>query len=306
MTHTMSSGDFASATMMRVVAAGLARQGIEVPLRVPVGAHIPRKIKHDLLADVKTKHGTLTILRIADAAQHMPPEPVVQAMVKARTIEDMLDRWHRLERFSHGRHTVMSQLIGGDSFSMRHVARDSAPAPTEAETLLVLAILTAIAERVSGKSVSICDANGNTWRRNGVWSEGLSFPVSGEFVVSGEQASRRAGTSTSFSGTNLVNDLRQCIAADLLRRWTLEDLACAADMSARTLQRRLTGKSSTFSRLVAEARLQAAAAYLCDESGPCLAEIGFLAGYSDQAHFTRTFTKFVGTTPSAYRLDFAS
>jgi transcriptional regulator GlxA family with amidase domain len=35
-----------------------------------------------------------------------------------------------------------------------------------------------------------------------------------------------------------------------------------------------------------------------------LAEIGFLAGFSDQAHFARIFHRNVGTTPSRYRAEF--
>ncbi|MGD1934352.1 MAG: helix-turn-helix transcriptional regulator [Candidatus Phaeomarinobacter sp.] len=96
------------------------------------------------------------------------------------------------------------------------------------------------------------------------------------------------------------------MASDPLRRWTLNDLATTADLSTRTLQRRLAARSASFTGFVAAARLQTAADYLCDGLGPGLAAIGFLAGYSDQAHFTRAFTKAVGTTPSAYRSDFAS
>lgn len=37
--------DFASAAMMRLVAAGLAQQGIATGLRAPSGAHVPRPDK---------------------------------------------------------------------------------------------------------------------------------------------------------------------------------------------------------------------------------------------------------------------
>ncbi len=76
-------------------------------------------------------------------------------------------------------------------------------------------------------------------------------------------------------------------------------------MSERTLQRKLQAHSLSFSRVICEARLEIAASYLCSEDGPGLAEIGFLTGYADQAHFTRTFRREVGTTPSEYRANFA-
>ncbi|WP_340260536.1 helix-turn-helix transcriptional regulator [Roseobacter sp. HKCCA0882] len=104
----------------------------------------------------------------------------------------------------------------------------------------------------------------------------------------------------------LVPDLRHRLASDPLRRWTLDEISDGAGLSARTLQRRLTDQGLSLSRLVAEARLQVAAGYLIEKSGPSLAEIGFLAGYSDQAHFTRAFAKGVGTSPRRYREDFGS
>ena len=37
-----------------------------------------------------------------------------------------------------------------------------------------------------------------------------------------------------------------------------------------------------------------------------LAEVGFLCGYADQAHFTREFRRRVGLPPERYRRAFAS
>lgn len=47
------------------------------------------------------------------------------------------------------------------------------------------------------------------------------------------------------------------------------------------------------------------ARYYIKGSGPSLAEIGILAGYSDQAHFTRAFAKGVDTFLRSYREAFA-
>lgn len=103
----------------------------------------------------------------------------------------------------------------------------------------------------------------------------------------------------------LASELRHHLAIDPLRRRTLAEVAEHAGLSARTLQRRLTEQGLSLSRLVAEARLQVAAEHLLERHGPSLAEIGFLAGYSDQAHFTRAFAKGVGTSPRRYREDLA-
>ena len=106
MAQRIEGQDFASAAMMRLVATGLARQGISIPVPTSPNAHVSLGDKRAVLGVVLARHGPLAILSIADAACAMAPEPVVQALTKARDIPDLMDRWHRLERFSHGRHRV--------------------------------------------------------------------------------------------------------------------------------------------------------------------------------------------------------
>lgn len=48
-------------------------------------------------------------------------------------------------------------------------------------------------------------------------------------------------------------------------------------------------------------RLQEAAHALASEHPPALAELAARLGYSDQAHFTRDFTRVIGVTPARYR-----
>lgn len=297
--------DFASAGMMRLVAAGLARQRIPSPSRAPHGAKIPRAVKRDALLAVMAVHGPGAIVRIADAVQDMAPEPLVQALLKARDVSDLFARWRRLELFNHARHEVVIEPAGGDAFRLRHRARDRGPAPTQAETLLVVGVLAILAERLCGRAVRFGPEHGRSWRRNGKWSKVLDAPKSKCFVLAGTRAALNPAPKLGPTPGNFVDILRTRIAADPVRRWTVDDLAALAGMGPRTLQRRLTDNETSFSRLVAEARLQTAAKLLCDRSGSELAEVGFLSGYADQAHFTRSFSKAVGTTPRAYRGDFA-
>lgn len=58
-----------------------------------------------------------------------------------------------------------------------------------------------------------------------------------------------------------------------------------------------------FTGLAAQARVRHAAWQLI-ETGLSLAEIGFLCGYADQAHFTRDFGRRVGLSPERYRVAF--
>ena len=83
-------------------------------------------------------------------------------------------------------------------------------------------------------------------------------------------------------------------------RFSLEFSASSSRRKPRLLERR------PIPRLVAEACLQVAAGKLVNGLGPSLAKIRFLAGHSDQAHFTRAFAKGVVTSPRRYREEFAS
>lgn len=71
-------------------------------------------------------------------------------------------------------------------------------------------------------------------------------------------------------------------------------------MSERTLQRRLAEDGASFQGVVADVRREAAEALL-RSGGHSLAEVAFLAGFSDQSAFTRAFKRWTGTTPASFR-----
>lgn len=298
MTETRDGQDFASAAMMRLVAAGLARQGIAPP-PPPTGARVPQTAKRRVLEGVLMAHGPLAILRIADAAAHMPPEPLVQALRQARDAADLLDRWQRLERFSHARHSVQVDTVAPDTFRLTHWARDAGPAPSQAESLLVLAVLAILCEGITARGVALTTPDGVPLRQGGAWcAADLPDPLGPVFLR------EAAGKALTLPPVAEADPIRARLAADPLRRWTLAGLARDLGTSPRSLQRRLAEQGQGFSRLLVETRLQVAARLLGTAQGPSLAEIGFLAGFSDQAHFSRLFQRHVGTTPSRYRADF--
>ena len=304
MTKTVDGADFASAAMMRLVAAGLSRQGISVTVPTSATAHVPLSAKRDVLGDVLARHGPLAILSIADAAPSMPPEPVVQALTCARDLPDLMDRWHRLERFSHGRHRVAAEPLGPHSLRLTHQARDDGPPPTLAESLLVLGLLTVLSEMIGSTDVTLVDAAGAVWRSHGRWQRPDVTQTIGSAILTATRKPEAAEGPVEGLEDDPVSILRQRLVADPARRWTVASLAAETGASPRTLQRRLTERSVSFSRLMAQARVEVAATYLCRADGPALAEIGFIAGFADQAHFARTFTRAVGTTPRGYRADF--
>jgi AraC-like DNA-binding protein len=80
----------------------------------------------------------------------------------------------------------------------------------------------------------------------------------------------------------------------------LHDVARELRLSARTLQRRLTGEKVTFQRLMEEARRELARHYLMHSSLE-LNETAYLLGYEDANSFFRAFHQWEGTSPGDWR-----
>ena len=73
-----------------------------------------------------------------------------------------------------------------------------------------------------------------------------------------------------------------------------------ADMSVRTLQRRLSLLGVSYSTVVDEARFRVASRLLGATATPSL-EIARAVGYSDASHFARAFRRLTGLSPREYR-----
>lgn len=99
----------------------------------------------------------------------------------------------------------------------------------------------------------------------------------------------------------LAGSLRQAFASLLPAvRPSLEAAAELADLSPRTLRRRLNDEGTGWQRVVDGARLEACLRLLHDPERP-LAQIATELGYSDQANLTHAFRRWKGECPSAYR-----
>ena len=100
---------------------------------------------------------------------------------------------------------------------------------------------------------------------------------------------------------DLVTALRQLVRSYLLfGRPGVEEIADAAGMGVRTLQRRLAREGLTFKRIVDQARFLMATELMRDPDIP-LVEIAHDLGYGDQANFNHAFRRWAGVAPSEYR-----
>lgn len=296
--------NFASAVMMRLVAAGLQKQGFNMAQPKLKGAHVSLPQKRDVLTRLWEEHGTLAVLRLSDAVPDMPDEPVVLALRQATSVSDLLERWRRVEIFSHGSHRVLSKEFRPECFQLQHVGRSASAQPSLPESLLVLGVITRLSELACEQPLTVKLPEGQVIRRNSVWQ---TVDIRGwdQTLSITQTTSKSLQIPPKTDRTELVAVCKDLLLKDPVKRWSVQDLASETGVSRRTLQRRFAEQDETFSGLVSKTRLEKAALYLCESDGPGLAETGFLAGYTDQAHFSRSFTQNVGTTPTEYKQNFA-
>lgn len=300
-----NTSDFASAAIMRLIALGLRTQQILFPVPKAQGAHVPRSHKHDLLGTVLDEHGIQAILRIADCAPLMPLEPVVRALRQAVGAKDLLDRWSRMERFSHGRHFVLQSQPEPSVYRLEHRARSDGPAPSRAESLLILALIAILIE-LSGDAVVLMTEEGTIFRSDRRWHTVDEDLILRSVLVKVQSATVSSKSLQARSYERLMENIRRLVADDPCCRWSVDRLAGLLSTSRRTLQRRLEERQTSFSDIVLDVRLELAAEQLCNDREASLAQIGFLNGFSDQPHFTRLFSHKVGVTPGVYRDYFGS
>lgn len=100
--------------------------------------------------------------------------------------------------------------------------------------------------------------------------------------------------------SGLSGQVRHQLLGNLGLVASLEEVAGALAMSARTLRRKLESEGTSFRALVEEERKQVALQLLAG-SDMKLDELAIHLGYTDTASFTRAFRRWMGCSPGEYR-----
>lgn len=82
----------------------------------------------------------------------------------------------------------------------------------------------------------------------------------------------------------------------------LPEAAKRLGVSERTLQRRLADETCVYADLVSSVREEMARQLMLDRK-VAIAEAAFILGFSDQSSFTRSFKRWTGQTPAAFRAE---
>lgn len=317
--------DFASAAMIRVLVQGMRELGLQPPseaagagVRGGRVATVPLKLKRLVVARAVEQGGLACLAMLGRGVHHYRHDPTHVALASARSAAEFFVRWQRLERYVHSHHRCEVLDIQPGKARLRHVSRDDSAPPTAAEDLVVLGLLAALLEtlgledvqahaggvavfpRADPTAVSHESARGATadWRIT--WR--------GEVTLARDETpARTASWQPSLDDLvapstwpDVLTGSARLLLADLAHPLPLPDLAAALGRAPRSLQRELARAGLGYAALLAELRCRAAACWLL-RSPASIAEIGFLCGYADQAHFTRDLRSRVGLTPARYR-----
>ena len=280
-------------------------------------ATIPLDDKRLLIQHVIEQRGVSSLIKLGQGLKKLVHEPTHRALCTADSPQELIRRWLRLERYIHSRHSTDMVACESNSMTIRHFALSGYPPPMPAEDLVILGVLLSLMEVIGIKQLKVtiqgrevypdCDVRSLERNvENRATSEWYSQwttikPPLGVYSM----AAVSAELIQFENWSPLARKVFVALADQPMLAATIRSIASEQGLSDRTLQRKLAEEGLSFSMLLARARsLVASKALLVGKES--ISEVGFLCGYSDQAHFTREFKKSVGMPPGQYREAFTS
>jgi AraC-like DNA-binding protein len=318
--------EFASAAMFRVIISGMQRMGLKPP-PLPRGpsATIPLDAKQQLLFAVQRQLGDEALLKLGQGVHDNLGDSLFPILIHPGQPFKMLAAWQRLERYIHSKHRIQQVRLGPNSVKHEHLSISKDTQPSAQEDLVVMGVLIALLERSQCSQIEAKLSNGLS-----VWPIASTNNGDPRLTSAIQQRSTRCWTihwelpkagveespdlyrlnSASLLSKEVIKDkvqkgpfakqVRAQLDRNLGTAISIEELATSLGTSPRTLQRRLTEEGTRFVDVIGAYRAEQAARLLA-YTQESLAHIGFAAGYSDQAHFSRDFLRRVGLRPQQYR-----
>lgn len=302
--------EFASAAFIGLIQRQMAVAGIAPPpgsaIALPPGGPptAPIEIKRRLLAHAVAMSGAGFLIRIGAGIHAVASDPTLDALRRAADPADLFARWGRLERYHHSHHRVL--VIGQEPgrADLCHVSSRPMP-PSPLEDLAVLGLLAALMTAIGCRGIDV-DLAGEGGPRPVLRDDHIVLadplpPAASEWVLRWRnqvKSERPLPEATPSAG--LAERIGAVLDDDPLRSWAMADMARLLGFSPRSLQRQLRVLGATYSGILRDARVRRAARAMIDAQAS-LAEIGYAAGFADQAHFTREFRRVLGATPGQWR-----
>ena len=290
----------------------LAAHGIEAP-RAEQAAAVSVYRQRAVLQQLASVGGPTSVLMAGSGLRQAADHPLVLVLLNSETIADLLEKIDRLNRYFHSHHRHVIHHQTAHSIELEHTSRDGA-SPLAVESLFVAGIYLYLLEQIGCIDLRVrfprSEAPGQ-WIAYGADATGVPHDGTQLWSIRWDEFRQRRALPgldnvlldslpLDLEQRSSSEELRFHIASDIARRWTLSDAAAIMGLSTRSVQRRLREEGTSFSKLVIDSRVLAAENHLAHPQ-LSVTDIGYLVGFSDTAHFTRTFKASTGLTPTQWR-----
>lgn len=277
------------------------------------GGPVDRTVQAGLLGDLIERLGPAAGLAAGRRLDVVASEPLVLSLLNSASPAVLLDKIDRLNRFLHSHHRHVVDRLDAHGVEPEHRAT-AGSSPSPVESLFVCGPYLELLARIGCRNLTCAFPDASTGARD-VYCRGAPerVPVEGtgrwRIGWTGFEPARPLPGLDDVLLRDLPSDLTDrstsgrvdaIVRTDPGRSWRLGEVAQQLAVSPRTLQRRLRDESRSFSEIVRSARISAAKELMSDPSRT-LTDIGYVTGFSDTAHFARTFKAATGSTPSQWR-----
>ncbi len=286
---------------------------IDTGLRpAPEGA-VDRGIQARLLSELLQRGGPEAVLAAGRRLDVVATEPLMLTLLNSDSPGLLLQKIDRLNRFMHSHHRHVVHHLHAHGVDLEHRSMAGTP-PSSAESLFVCGLYLEMLARIGCRELSCAFPDASTGTRD-VYRNGTpaGVPVdrTGRWCIEwaafdptrplpGLDEVLLRELPVDLTDLSTARRVEAIVRSDLARSWKLATVAAELAVSPRTLQRRLLAEGRPFTEIVRNARIAAAKELICDPDRT-LTDIGYVTGFADSAHFTRTFKAATGSTPSNWR-----
>ena len=294
---------------------------------------MPLDAKRQIVTQVLSQRGWLGVLKLGMGVHDVQGEALMHYLLGNRTPMYFFNAWLRLERYTHSRHRIQLKPLpseednGLDGVEMHHHSLISALPPSPAEDIVVLGVLLGLVDRMGWGELAFrwqADAPWQDWKQLGqnpqCIDEALHLAINSKAtahwqicwaqkdMTGKEQLLAIAPVNPDVSqlhselgpwSAKVAQWLVQQLNTFAVETTKINNAAHHLGVSARSLQRQLQAEGLRYVDVLGHVRTNMAASHL--KGATSLSEVGFVCGYTDQAHFCREFKRRVGMSPLQFR-----
>lgn len=275
---------------------------------------VPLTPYRQILDQVFQHYGPLPILQAGESLRGIS-HPILFVLLNTADPKVLIEKEQRLSRFIHSKHRVNIIASETNHLILEHTGTPDLPLITE--NLASCGQHIVLLEEIGCKNLRLRlphSAVPNQWiYKNGQFTQPVPdnqvhcwlfewdhFEATRKPMDGLDDMLLQTSQTRELSDDTPVTAIEKILLRDLGQTWKINTVARHLGRSARTLQRQLATAGKTFTDIVTQVRTTEAARLL-KHTDLSITEIGYICGFADTAHFSRTFKKQYDVTPSQWQ-----